>query len=146
MQRIAESKVTLVQNLLYPRWYHILNVWRIPDWQHNEAFRFIPAWWEPWKLLDREKILVPQLKSRVFEAAFGRSLILCKRDPFNVIERYFTPNKEFIYFEEGQLEEKLEEILSNYRKYQRVIDAAFDRAKKEYTTKAFVQKYLKKLL
>ena len=147
MSLIAQSRITLVQNLLYPRFYHVINVWRYPEWRKNEAFRFIPGPESFWKFFtERDRIVVPQLKSRVFEAAFGRSLILCKRDPFNVIERYFTPGKEFIYFEEGQLAEKIEEVLQNYSDYLPVIENAFNRAKKEYTTKAFFETYLKDLV
>ena len=88
-------------------------------------------------------MVVPQLKSRAFEAAFSRSLILCKRDPFNIIEKYFEPEKEFIYFNEGALSETVAMILQSYDDYQPVIDRAFERAKKEYTTDAFFHKFLR---
>ena len=145
MQLIAQSKITLVQNLLYPKPYHILFIWKISDYHKNEAFKLIPPRTQPWRIFTDKNIVVPQLKSRVFEAAFGRSLILCKHDPFNIIERYFEPNKEFVYYEEGKLDEKINEILHNYKKYEVVIERAFNRAKKDYTTSAFVKNYLEKL-
>lgn len=80
----------------------------------------------------------------MFEAAFSRSLILCKKDEFNVIERYFEPNKEFVYFEDN-LQDKIEEILANYPKYERIIENAYQRAIKNYTTKAFVNDFLKNI-
>ena len=86
------------------------------------------------------------MKSRLFEAAFSKSLILCKRDPFNLIERYFQVNKEFVYFEEGKLEGKIQEILENFRIYEKIIDCAFKRAVKNYTTKEFFLRYLKDLV
>ena len=89
--------------------------------------------------------MVPQLKSRVFEAAFGRSLILCKRDPFNVIERYFEPDKEFIYYDDTNLESKITEILKNFSKYEKVIDNAYNKAVDNYTVTKFVDTYLKNL-
>lgn len=145
MKLISQTKMTLVHNTLFPRPYHIFNVWRIPDFRRNEAFKLFPKRYQLWRLFGDKKICAPQLKSRVFEAAFGRSLILCKRDPFNVIENYFTPGKEFVYFEEGGLEEKIKEVLANFKKYEPIIERAYKRAVKNYTTEKFVQTYLKKL-
>jgi spore maturation protein CgeB len=62
-----------------------------------------------------------------------------------VIERFFEPNKEFVYFEEGKLQETIDKVLANYDDYQPIIENAYRRAVKEYTTKAFFEKYLKKL-
>jgi spore maturation protein CgeB len=87
-------------------------------------------------------MLVPQLKSRVFEAAFSRSLILCKRDPFNVIENFFEPEEEFVYFDEGELKEKLVDILLNYEKYLPIIENAYVKAVNQYTTEEFFNQYL----
>jgi spore maturation protein CgeB len=95
------------------------------------------------RLLTGPEIEVPQLKSRVFEAAFCRSLILCKKDGFNVIEKYFTPNEEFVYYEEGKLVETVNRVLTNYDAYLPVIDKAYNRAVAQYTTNAFFERYLK---
>ncbi|PIR43597.1 hypothetical protein COV24_02115 [candidate division WWE3 bacterium CG10_big_fil_rev_8_21_14_0_10_32_10] len=145
MRLITQSKITLVHNLLYPNFYHILNVWRLSGYRNNGAFKLIPPIYKPWELLTNKNIVVPQLKSRVFEAAFGRSLILCKRDPFNVIERYFEPDKEFIYYDDTNLESKITEILKNFSKYEKVIDNAYNKAVDNYTVTKFVDTYLKNL-
>jgi hypothetical protein len=146
MNLIAQSKITLVHNLLYPRPYHLLNIWRYPHWREHGAFSQLPGPAQFWRFFTkREAMVVPQLKSRVFEAAFGRSLILCKRDPFNVIEQFFVPEKEFVYYEQGQLAQKIQEILDNPARYDAIAERAFTRAKKEYTTKTFFDKYLKDL-
>ena len=145
MKLISKSRMTLVHNTLFPRPYHILNVWRIPDYYKNEAFKLFPKRYQLWKLFTDKNIYAPQLKSRVFEAAFGRSLILCKRDPFNVIEHYFTPEREFIYFDDNNLEKTINKVLSNYKKYEKIIENAYQRAIINYTTEKFVEKYLKKL-
>lgn len=141
---ISQSRITLVHNLLYPTFHHLRNVWRYPEWQSNRAFSELPT---PWQLgrffTNRAGMVVPQLKSRAFEAAFTRSLILCKKDPFNIIENYFEPGKEFVYFEEGKLAETISEILENYSDYQSVIESAFERAQREYTTDAFFNKFLR---
>lgn len=142
MKLVSQTRITLVHNLLYPRLFHIFNVWRTRNYRTNGAFKLVPPWYLFWKVFTDKNIVVPQLKSRVFEAAFGRSLILCKRDPFNVIERYFEPDKEFVYYEDGKLEEKIREILSDFPKYQKVIDNAYKKASENYTIDAFVRKYL----
>lgn len=142
---ISQSKITLTHNLLYPTLRHVLNVWKYPDWAANEAFSDVPrgAIGLAKRLLIGPEIEVPQLKSRIFEAAFCRSLILCKKDNFNVIETYFTPDEEFVYYEEGRLVETVNQILANYSEYLPVIERAYKRAVAQYTTAAFFEKYLK---
>ena len=123
---------------------HVLNVWKYPNWKVNKAFADIPGVFTLLKrLLAGPELEVPQLKSRIFEAAFCRSLILCKKDNFNVIETYFTPNEEFIYYEEGKLVQTVNKILVNYDTYLPVVEKAFKRAISQYTTSAFFEKYLK---
>ncbi len=146
MDLIAQTRITLVHNLLYPRFYHLLNIWRYPQWRENKAFKQLPGLLSVAKFfINRSEMVVPQLKSRVFEAAFARSLILCKKDPFNVIENFFEPEKEFVYYEEGQLKTTLDSILNSYSKYEGVTERAFERAQKEYTTTAFFENYIRDL-
>ena len=145
----AESKISLVHNILFLDERHIRNVHRnAPNYRGNEAFRLVPND----SLFGRLKgkirprtAIVPQIKSRLMDAAFCKSLILCRKDPFNVIEKFFDPITEFVYYEPGELEKKIEEILANYASYQPIIDRAYERAMKEYTTKAFYEKYLQVL-
>lgn len=142
MKLYSKSKITLVHNLFYKQYIHrIINVWLSGDFWNNKAFQEIPLPWKPWGLLKRN-MYVPQLKSRVFEAAVSRSLILCRRDNFNVIEQYFEPNKEFVYYDAGKLIPTIEKILKNFDQYNVIIERAYKRAVNNYTTKAFVNKYL----
>jgi len=144
LKLISQSRITLTHNLLYPTMRHVLNVWKYPNWKVNKAFADIPGVFTLLKrLLAGPELEVPQLKSRIFEAAFCRSLILCKKDNFNVIETYFTPNEEFIYYEEGKLVQTVNKILVNYDTYLPVVEKAFKRAISQYTTSAFFEKYLK---
>ncbi len=144
MNLIAQSKITLVANVLYIRYYQLFYIWKIQNYKNNEAFKLVPKWYQINKWLNKE-ILVPQLKSRLFEAAFGRSLILCRRDPFNIVEKYFEPSKEFVYFEQDKLVETIQRILANFKSYEKVIDRAHKKAMNNYTTKKFVENYLKKI-
>ena len=144
LKLISQSRITLTHNLLYPTMRHVLNVWKYPNWRANRAFADIPGAFRLLKrLLAGPEIEVPQLKSRVFEAAFCRSLILCKKDNYNVIEKYFTPNEEFIYYQEGTLVQTVNKILADYDTYLPVIEKAYKRAISQYTTSAFFAKYLK---
>lgn len=142
---ISQSKITLTHNLLYPTARHVSNVWKYPGWTANKAFSDIPrgAIGLVKRLITGPEIEVPQLKSRIFEAAFCHSLILCKKDNFNVIESYFTPDEEFVYYEEGKLVETVNKILANYDAYLPVVEKAYKRAVAQYTTAAFFEKYLK---
>ena len=145
LKLISQSRITLVHNLLFPPPYRIINIWRTKGWQENKAFKLVPPQTEFWRIFTNKNILIPQIKSRLFDAALCRSLILCKKDPFNIIENFFEPNEEFVYYEEGKLKETIDKILENYKKYGKVADNAFKRASKNYTTKAFVRDYLSKL-
>ncbi|MDP3962605.1 MAG: glycosyltransferase [bacterium] len=142
----SQSKITLVHTLLNANAKHVSNIQKTEGWRGNKAFACIPEK----SLLNtignylfQREYPVPQQKGRIFEAVFCRSLLLCQKDQFREIERYFTPDKEFVYYEEGCLEEKIKEILSDWPKYSAVIENAFRRAQSEYTTRNFVEKYLK---
>ena len=142
---LSQSKIAIVHNILMPKPYHIVNIWQTPGWYNNKAFRLVPKWYEFWKIFTDKNILIPQTKTRLFETALSRTLILCKKDPFNLIEKFFEPNREFIYYTDASLASTINKILANYDKYQVIADRAYKRARKEYTTKAFVKKYLSKL-
>jgi hypothetical protein len=85
----------------------------------------------------------PQTKSRYFEAAFCKSLNLMHKDQWNCIEEWFTPNEHFIYFEtEDELCDLIKDVSTNYEKYIPIVEAAYQKAMKEYTTEQFVRKYI----
>ncbi len=148
LELISQSKVTIVHNLLS---FNVRYVWHIqntPDFKNNQAFSLIPSKNFLKSILYfflRKEFLVPQQKTRMFEAAFCRSLILCRKDSFNVIEKFFTPDKEFVYYEKDKLEEKLKEVLEHYEDYSKIIENAYQRASREYTTQVFFKKYLKNI-
>lgn len=85
----------------------------------------------------------PQLKSRIFEAAFCKSLILVYKDSYNLINDWFEESKHFVFFENNDdLKEKLDYILNNYSKFDVVREAAFQHAKANYTVEKFLHTYL----
>jgi spore maturation protein CgeB len=69
--------------------------------------------------------------------------MICRYDKFKTIEKWFTPNEDFIYYDnESNLEQIIKDTLHNYNNYQFMIENAYNKAKKEYTTEQFVKKYL----
>jgi hypothetical protein len=148
LKLISESKVTIVHNILFHNVFAARCVQNTPDFRSNGAFAEIPdksMLRSLWHAILGKEYIVPQQKTRLFEAAFCRSLILCRKDRFNVIERFFEPGKEFVYYEEGRLEETLERVLADYDSYKQTIENAYQRAMRDYTTDAFFEKYLKNL-
>ena len=130
---IASSKISLIHNLLFLNDAQLKHIKKYKDLKNNKALKFI------------NKRIVPQQKSRMFEAAFSKTLMLVKKDPWNIIEYFFTPNKDFLYFEkEKDLPKLINRILKNYDLYKPMVNSAFKKAKKNYTVKAFYKKYLLK--
>lgn len=129
---ISESKISLIHNLLYPTEEQVKFIKTIPNWDKNEAF----------SLLDQG--IVPQIKGRVFESALCKSLMLCKKDQFNIIEKYFEPEKEFIYYNQDTAVDQIKDILKNYDDYLPIIESAYNKAL-NYTTEEFFNKNLKDL-
>ena len=121
---VAKTKISVCYNTLYFQNHHIDAVKLYDGWQSNEAFAYMN---------DNGK--VPQFKQRVHESAFSRTLILCKRDYWNIIEDYYTPGEDFIYFDENsELEELIKDILNNYSNYEQIIENAYNKSL-NYTSK-----------
>jgi hypothetical protein len=101
------------------------------------------------RLNDTNKRLpnVPQLKSRPFEAAFCKAVMMVMyddRDPsFNVVEEWFTPWEHFVYVSWTNISETITDILSDPQEmYSRMTERTYQFAMQEYTTESFVEKYL----
>jgi hypothetical protein len=107
---------------------------------------------EKLKLISQTKCMIihnllscgtPQLKSRPFESAFSKSLMLVLKDEYNVIEEWFTPDEDFIYFDSQKgLEELILETTKNYYNYTHIVENAYNKVVNEYTTEKFVEKYI----
>jgi hypothetical protein len=125
---ISYSRITLVHNQI-----------GIP----SEARQLVPTIdWYKESILFRDietKEYFPQIKTRTFEAAFCRSLILCWKDDYNIIENFFKRDKEFIYLDDNNSEAQIRDILLNYENYKPIIDRAYERAMNMYTTRHFLK-------
>lgn len=130
---IAESKISICYNLV-----HVMpdQVGRIMGIKASYADRFIPAF----KTVGEGWDVMPQFKTRMHEAAFSKTLNLIRRDEWNVAERYYEPETEFVYFDdEKDLAVKIQDILRNWDSYQPVIERAYEKSKL-YTTDKFMEK------
>jgi len=125
---IARSKISVIHQLLFPDRNLIEKFLKIKDIRKNKAFEHI------------DDGIIPQMKSRPFEAAWSKTLILIKKDPFNVIENYFEPNKHFLYFEEHELEKKIKYIINNYEDFRHITGAAYTHVKENYSRTKFLEK------
>jgi hypothetical protein len=86
---------------------------------------------------------VPQFKTRILEAVASKSLVLNYFDPWNEIEDYFEPNKDFLYwFNEKDLEEKIHHVLAHYDEYQPMIENAYNKLMGNFTTRHYFEKFL----
>jgi hypothetical protein len=132
LRLIAQGKISLVHNRLTISDMRAQKIMQIPAWKSNEAFREISNVQRP--------ITAPQIKTRVFESALCGSLILCLRDNWNIIERFFEPNVDFLYFDEStNLSDFIQEILSNFDRYAPLVANARQKVLDRYTTKQFVK-------
>jgi len=125
-ETIRKTKITLGTNLLYLTDDQVSAIKRLPSWSENECF----------SKLDLK--VVPQMKTRPVEAAINRSLILIKKDPWNVIEKWYTPGEDFIYYENKKdLQEKIREISTKWENYEHIVESAYNKTFENYTTEHF---------
>lgn len=74
---------------------------------------------------------MPQFKPRVIESMVCKAVCLVKRDPWNVIETWFSPDKHFIYWETyEELYSLINDIDKNYDSYTDIVNAAHQEVKR----------------
>ena len=118
LKEVSKCKSSLTFNKLY----------KAPSIQYNPGYEGNEL--KIWDSYASEGIL-PQFKVRTHEIATCKSLILCKKDPWNLIEDFYEPNKHFIYFENNsELEDILNDVDKNFEKYIPMIEAAYEQVQK----------------
>jgi hypothetical protein len=129
---ISQCKISVCYNTFTIRdssYPDLNNIKSRPMWWKNEAFAYAET-----------LRIAPQFKSRFNEAAMSKTLNLLKRDQWNVVENWYTPNEDFIYFDSNEeLKTKIEDILNNFGKYEKIIDNAYNKCLK-YTCQNMYQK------
>lgn len=131
LDALCRTKIALVHGLCNADPQRAAIYKGFPRANENEAFSHLGAG------------ILPQIKSRMFEAAFTGALMLCYKDPWNPIEQFFTPGVNFLYFEDAkELAEITGDILAHYEDYDHIRHAARELAVTHYTTRHFVQRFL----
>lgn len=98
-------------------------------------------------------MVTPQMKYRIFDAAFSKSIILCWKGPFSesdppyssYIEDYLEPDVDFIYFtDDNDLNNKILEILDDYNnsKYRKMTESAYVKMKENFDINVFYEKHI----
>ena len=123
---LSKTKTIPIQNQLYMKPGQVENIKQHQDWHLNKAFEGV-----------EDTNIICQIKPRVVEAAFFKVLMLVKKDNWNAIEFLYEPDKEFLYYDdEKDLPEMISEITNNWDKYKHIVDNAYDKAMRQYTTEA----------
>lgn len=111
---ISKSKISVGFNLLFLNASHIGNLKMLSN---IESFKNID--------ITYTKAILPQMKTRMVEAAACKTLMLMYKDNWNVIEEWFEPNKHFLYWETfEELENLIKDVSDNYEKYWHIVEAA----------------------
>ncbi len=132
---LRRTKVNVISNKLYMNKESYENITLHSGWEDNKCFSHISDY------------IMPQIKTRPIESAINRSLMVVKRDPWNVQEDFFEPEKEFIYYEdEKDLQSILEDVKINWKNYEQIVENAFNKAVNNYTTKHFIEEVQKKFI
>lgn len=125
MEIISKSKITIVHNILFFKGVADQNFFEVRN-----------------KLLGTN--IITQHKSRVIEAARCKSLMLCREDDFNIIEDFFTPNEDFLYYNNDNLSEILNNVLTNYEDFKFIVENAYEKVNNKYDIKNFYKDYILK--
>ena len=126
LKEVSKCKSSLTFNKLY----------RKPGIQYNPGLEGNEL--KIWDSYKSDGIL-PQFKVRTHEIATCKSLILCHKDPWNLIEDFYEPDKDFIYFENlSELEDILHDVDTNFEKYVPIIESAYQTVQK-YSVENFFE-------
>jgi hypothetical protein len=111
---LSKCKISVGFNLIFINDNHIKN---LKEFTNINRFKNID--------ITYSKKIMPQMKTRMVEAALTKTLMLIYKDEWNVIENWFEPNIDFIYWETFEdLEKKIFDISKNYEDYWYIIENA----------------------
>jgi hypothetical protein len=109
-------------------------------WMRNEIIQKMP---DIIKDVVDDGVTLPQLKSRVFEAGFAKCIPLVLYDDYKLIETYFTPDVDFLYFHSmDELDALIERIVANYDDYKYIAMNAYNKCMANYTFEHFIERYI----
>lgn len=132
---VAKCKIGVCYNLLYltpPQTQLFIN---FPQMSENPMYPgFLTT-------LDYPKPNIPQFKTRVHECIMGKTLVLCKKDPWNIIEDFYEPDKDFVYFNDNsELKQKIKDILNNWDHFKQITENAYKKLQNNYLLQHLIKK------
>mgnify|MGYP005825374767 FL=1 len=120
--QVGKCKISVCYNVVPLDPPHVQTIKNYDGWETCKAFSHL------------DNRILPQFKSRMHEAAMSRTLNLVYRDPWGISEDYYTPDEDFVYFDSIEdLEDKIDEILKNWKDYEGMVESAYNKAL-DYTT------------
>lgn len=124
---LSKSKISVGFNLIFINDYHIENLKQISNIGLFENIDSVYS-----------KKIMPQMKTRMVEAALTKTLMLIYKDEWNVIENWFEPNVDFLYWETfDDLEKLINDITNNYNNYWYIVENAYEKVKNFSLDKLF---------
>jgi hypothetical protein len=136
LEVISDSRAALIHNVLWPSSDHIKSLKsKVPLWREHGAFRHL----QNRKLFD--KPVVPQLKSRLFEAAFCGAAPLIMRDDWRLAERFF-PQRLVPTTGLKNVPQNIADIFVSSRELTAIGREAREFAFQKFTTRHFIEKFL----
>jgi spore maturation protein CgeB len=93
--------------------------------------------------LSNDKKEIPQIKSRIFESGFCKCIPLVYFDKSKIIENFFEPDVDFIYFYTiDDLKILINKILNDYESYKFIAENIYKKCNDNYKISDFVNKYI----
>jgi hypothetical protein len=136
LEVISNSRAALIHNVLWPSSNDIKTLkGKVPLWREHGAFSHL----NHRSLFDTP--VVPQLKSRLFEAAFCGAAPLILRDDWRLAERFF-PSRLAPTIGAKNVTQDISEILESARELTAIGLEARQLAFQEFTTRHFIEKFL----
>jgi hypothetical protein len=126
---LRQTKVCPMSNLLFLQDKQVNNIKSMKNWDKCRAFSHL------------DKYIMPQNKTRMIECAVNRTLILVKKNPWKLDEMWFTPEEDFLYFENyEELPLLITDVCENWQNYESIVENAFKKATEKYTVNNFLNK------
>ena len=127
MKALYNSKIAICHNVLFFENHLSL---------YDELINIMPE-------LKDDNLEVPQLKSRIFEAGFSKCIPLVYYHKSKIVETYFVPDVDFIYFRNlNELTTLINKIVNDYDSYKHIAENIYKKCVENYKVTDFIEKYI----
>lgn len=126
LDSLRKSKIMPTSNMVYLTDQQAAYLKKLPRWKENEAFSHL------------DQNIIAQQKPRPVEAMMNKTLMLVKQDPWRIMENWFVPDEDFIYYKEDkELEVKMREITNDWDNYKHIVENAYNKVSTLHNTEKF---------